>query len=217
MEEAEWERANRSTQMRMGWGTKHGVLGRKHSGGEESAHSHTKEEQSGRVNSERSEETAHSHTQEERSRECEEGETWGVGPQSHTGRAVQGVWRGREPRGVSPLRAQLKPVVRLQQSEVAERRRGQRGSSDPGHRVPWKALRGGLRLLVSMKNGTRHKVLSRAESQLVWGFKVSGCHSAKNKSQKRARDLWEAPRWPGEWPWPCWARDPLQRLKILWG
>ena len=96
MEEAEWERANRSTQMRMGWGTKHGVLGRKHSGGKESAHSHTKEEQSGRVNSERSEETAHSHTQEERSRECEEGETWGVGPQSHTGRAVQGVWRGRD-------------------------------------------------------------------------------------------------------------------------
>ena len=188
--EEEWERANRSTQTRMGWGTKYGVQGRKHSGGEESAHSHTKEEQS---------------------RECEQGETWGDSPRSHTGRAVQGVWRGRdlrsqptvthrksgpgsvnrespeesahshtqeeqsreceqgEPGGVSPLRTQVKPGV--QQSEVAERRRGQRGSSDPGHRVPWKALGGGLRLLVSMKNGTRHKVLSRAEIQLVWGSK----------------------------------------------
>ena len=32
-----------------------------------------------------------SHTQEEPSRECEQRETRGVGPQSHTGRAVQGV------------------------------------------------------------------------------------------------------------------------------
>ena len=86
-----------------------------------------------------------SHTQEEPSRECEQ----------------------RESGGVSPLRTQLKPVVWLQQSEVAQRRRGQRGSGDPGHREPWKALGGGLRLLVSMKDGTRHQVLSRAEIQIV--------------------------------------------------
>ena len=100
---------------------------------------------------ERPEESTHSHTQEEQSRECEQGEPGGSA-HSHTQEEQSRECEQGEPGGVSPLRTQVKPVV--QQSEVAERRRGQRGSSDPGHRVPWKALGGGLRLLVSMKNGT---------------------------------------------------------------
>ena len=276
--EEEWERANRSTQTRMGWGTKYGVLGRKHSGGEESAHSHTKEEQSGSVNRERPEETAHGHTQEEQSRGCEQGETWGDSPQSHTGRAVQGVWTGRDlrsqptvthrkssPGSVKRERPEESTHSHTQEERSRECEQGEPGGVSPqshtgravqgvwtgrawrsqptqdtseasgaaewgGWEETWSKRQQWPRSQSALESpGRRASAVSQHEKRdttqgaeqsrdsACVRFKVSGCHSAENKSQKRARNLWEAPWWPGEWPWPCWARDPLQRLNTLWG
>ena len=168
-------------------------------------HSHTQEEQSKECEEGEAWGDGHTHTQEEQSKECEQGETWGDG-HSHTQEeqsreCEQGETKETAHSGHSGhKRSQWCGCGRVTWSE---RRGGQRGSGDLGHRKPWRVLGEPLEEGFSCWSGTRHKVLSRAKIQLVQGFKGSGCHSAENRSQKRTRDLWGTPQWPGEWPWPC--------------